>query len=76
MTMTTTPSDALDACLRLMLRAAPHPDDAELWRDTIRTASIILDRQDRAAHRSFWRWGTALWILLIASLIAALEASQ
>lgn len=70
MTTTHTPVDALDRCIFLMSRAAPHPADRDLWADTLREASIIADRygEDGAAGKSFWP--TAAWIL--AAVIAAL----
>ena len=37
---------ALWACLRLMDRAAPHPNDVEIWHTTKVRASMILAKND------------------------------
>lgn len=51
---------ALDHCLTLMSRAAPHPMDADIWHDTIRQASITLARSaaDEPPRKSFWIAGS------------------
>ena len=55
-------AQALDACLRLMDRGAPHPDDRALWHDTRRQASTILAQHAARTEnrRSRWR-GLAAW---------------
>lgn len=67
-----TPSDALSACLRLMNRATPHPDDRDLWHDTIRQASTILAQHSARSEsrRSLWR-GLAAWAGVFALVALA-----
>lgn len=43
----TDPTHALAACLRLMARATPHPDDRDLWHDTMGRALRLLAQLDR-----------------------------
>lgn len=75
-------ADALDRCLRLMLRGTPHPDDAPAWRDHIRQASIILDREQPKAEapaRSFWPiavWATVIVILAFLAIGFAVSAAR
>lgn len=38
-------AQALDRCLRLMSRGAPHPDDAEAWHRTQVEAAKLLARE-------------------------------
>ncbi len=37
-------ASALDRCLTLMDRAAPHPDDRDAWHTTQRIAALLLAR--------------------------------
>lgn len=61
----------LNRCLRLMLRATPHPDDRDQWQDTLRQAAIDLDRAaDRAATKSFWPLAVLLWLAITMALLA------
>ncbi len=65
---------ALETCLRLMLRATPHPDDRDLWHDTIRQASILIDRQDTAPVKSFWHGAMTGLVLSLLFCLFALVA--
>lgn len=70
--MTAPLASALDRCLHLMTRAAPHPFDTDEWRDTIRQASMILARETTprpVKGKSFWRSATLLAAALIAALL-------
>lgn len=69
--MTNPVASALDRCLTLMTRAAPHPLDTDTWHDTIRQASIILARhaEPPAPVKSFWLVPATLAVGLILGAI-------
>lgn len=68
--MTNPLASALRACLNLMDRATPAPEDDQLWRDTRREASRILAQHDiRMDERSSFRAGVIAWIVILAALL-------
>lgn len=67
---TRTTADALDACIRLMLRATPHPDDRDLWHDTLREASKALDRDPSPPEFDRLPTPPRLWWLAALAVVA------